>query len=76
VQGPTIAPVYNVSDHPSSNGNADLHFYATTICVRKKQLYAAVKALRQVRVQHVCWTMTAHWVTSFVLSKLGIQCRD
>ncbi|GLC36083.1 hypothetical protein PLESTB_001382400 [Pleodorina starrii] len=44
LQGPTIANVYNRSPEAK---NAQHHFYAATICVRKKQLYAAVKALQK-----------------------------
>ncbi|EFJ44610.1 hypothetical protein VOLCADRAFT_106379 [Volvox carteri f. nagariensis] len=43
-QGPTICNVYNRS--PQAEG-AKQHFYAATICVRKKQLYGAVKALQK-----------------------------
>lgn len=43
-QGPTIANVYNMN----GDGTAAQHgFYAATICVRKKQLYGAVKALQK-----------------------------
>ncbi|GIL55792.1 hypothetical protein Vafri_11319 [Volvox africanus] len=44
LQGPTICNVYNRS--PDAQ-NAKQHFYAATICVRKKQLYSAVKALQK-----------------------------
>ncbi len=46
LQGPTISNVY----HRAQDGNGAEHrFYAATICVRKKQLYGAVKALQKVR---------------------------
>ncbi len=48
VQGPTISHVYNLT---GSNGSAKVaakNYYAATICVRKKQLYGAVKALQKV----------------------------
>ncbi|KAL6760653.1 ATP phosphoribosyl transferase [Haematococcus lacustris] len=45
LQGPTISPVYNVATS-GSNGVQE-HFYAATICVRKKQLYSSVKALQK-----------------------------
>lgn len=44
LQGPTISPVYSTN---GSNTAAQHGFYAATICVRKKQLYAAVKALQK-----------------------------
>ena len=47
-QGPTVSNVYNVNK-TSGNGTATLNYYAATICVRKKQLYGAVKALQKVR---------------------------
>jgi len=44
LQGPTIASVYNMEN----GGSAAQHgFYAATICVRKKQLYTAVKSLQR-----------------------------
>jgi ATP phosphoribosyltransferase len=44
LQGPTISPVYT-----STNGRVTDHeFYAATICVPKKKLYACVKQLRKV----------------------------
>jgi hypothetical protein len=46
LQGPTIAPVY--TKH-GDEAVAQHGYYATTICVRKKQLYRAVKELRAVR---------------------------
>ncbi|GIL76704.1 hypothetical protein Vretimale_8824 [Volvox reticuliferus] len=44
LQGPTICNVYNRTPEAT---NAEHHFYAATICVRKKQLYSAVKALQK-----------------------------
>ncbi|KXZ49552.1 hypothetical protein GPECTOR_20g406 [Gonium pectorale] len=44
LQGPTIANVYN---RGPDGATAQHHLYAATICVRKKQLYAAVKALQK-----------------------------
>ena len=44
LQGPTISNVYNMN---SDGTAADLGFYAATICVSKKKLYAAVKALQK-----------------------------
>jgi hypothetical protein len=45
LQGPTISPVYDMNHV----GTAAQHgFYAATICVRKKKLYDAVKALQKV----------------------------
>lgn len=40
--------MYNLNGH---KGDAELNFYAATICVNKKQLYPAVKALQKVRAQ-------------------------
>ncbi len=47
MQGPTISPVFT----PTNGGGAAAEhgFYAVTICVPKKKLYASVKALRKVR---------------------------
>ena len=47
LQGPTVSPVYSRDgDH---DGAAAVHgFYAAVICVRKKELYPAVKALRKI----------------------------
>ncbi len=45
-QGPTISHVYNIDGGQRA---AQRGFYATTICVRKKQLYASVKTLQKVR---------------------------
>ena len=39
-----MANVYN----RGAGDKAEHHFYAATICVRKKQLYGAVKALQKV----------------------------
>ena len=45
-QGPTISTVY----HFNEDGTQAQHgFYAATICVHKKQLFAAVKTLQKVR---------------------------
>ena len=46
LQGPTISPVFT----PANGGGAAAEhgFYAATICVPKKKLYASVKALRKV----------------------------
>lgn len=45
LQGPTISPVYTMN----GDGTAAQHgFYAATICVPKKKLYASVKALQKV----------------------------
>ncbi len=50
MQGPTISSVYNLTSKGNGNGNAaQLNYYAATICVRKKQLYRAVKELQKVR---------------------------
>lgn len=51
LQGPTIAPVYTKEGDESV---AQHGYYATTICVRKKQLYRAVKELRKVRIPPPC----------------------
>lgn len=45
LQGPTVSNVYNLNAKDTSS--AALNFYAATICVRKKQLYPAVKALQK-----------------------------
>lgn len=45
MQGPTVANVYNLN---TKKDDAELNFYAATICVGKKQLYPAVKALQKV----------------------------
>ncbi|GFR51557.1 hypothetical protein Agub_g13977 [Astrephomene gubernaculifera] len=44
LQGPTVCNVYNRGPNDSAAAH---HFYAATICVRKKQLYGAVKALQK-----------------------------
>ena len=51
-QGPTISPVYSLSDGAgASNGAAAQHgFWAVTICVPKSRLYSSVKDLRAVRL--------------------------
>ena len=49
LQGPTISSVYSMD----ASGTAAQHgFYAATICVPKKKLYAAVKSLQKVRAAH------------------------
>jgi len=45
LQGPTVSPVYSLD--PSGQGVAHQGFFAAVICVRKKELYPAVKALRR-----------------------------
>ncbi len=45
LQGPTICNVYGMNP----DGTASHGFYAATICVPKKELYKAVKALQKVR---------------------------
>lgn len=40
-QGPTISNVY------TGNTNRQLGYYAATVCVNKKKLYGAVKALQR-----------------------------
>ena len=42
LQGPTISPVY-------SPDGSNMHVYATCICVKKADLYSAVKEIRKVR---------------------------
>ena len=45
LQGPTISSVYNME----GEGKAAQHgFYAATICVKKKKMFAAVKTLQKV----------------------------
>ncbi|KAG2489130.1 hypothetical protein HYH03_012356 [Edaphochlamys debaryana] len=76
LQGPTIANVYN---RASSGNGAKHHFYAATICVRKKQLYGAVKALQKlggsgVLVQPMTYIFDEEperWAK--LLAKLGVQ---
>eukprot|EP00983_Pelagomonas_calceolata_P085291 1156521-Pelagomonas_calceolata.AAC.18 len=43
MQGPTIANVYNKNE----SGEAVHHVFAATICVTKKRIYSAVKALQK-----------------------------
>jgi len=54
-QGPTISPVFT----PANGGGAAAEhgFYAVTICVPKKKLYASVKALRKVRRSCKLWRL-------------------
>ena len=44
LQGPTVSNVFNRGEQ----GSAVHHVYAATICVTKKRLYGAVKALQKV----------------------------
>mmetsp|Transcript_6000 Transcript_6000/g.15978 ORF Transcript_6000/g.15978 Transcript_6000/m.15978 type:complete len:437 (+) Transcript_6000:31-1341(+) len=44
LQGPTIANVYNKNE----SGEAVHHVFAATICVTKKRIYSAVKALQKI----------------------------
>ena len=76
LQGPTVSPVYT----REPNGSAAVHgFYAAVICVPKKELYPAVKALRKiggsgVLVQPMTYIFDAEsprW--SQVLADLNIQ---
>lgn len=46
-QGPTVSNVYTMN---SGTGKAEHHVYAATICVTKKRIYGAVKALQKVCV--------------------------
>jgi ATP phosphoribosyltransferase len=51
LQGPTIGRVFDLS----GDGQAAQHgFYAATICVPKKKLYASVKALQKVCGRSPC----------------------
>lgn len=47
LQGPTVSPVYP-SDPSGAHDVASEGYYAAVICVKKKELYPAVKALRRV----------------------------
>jgi len=78
LQGPTIASVYMNGD-----GSAAQHgFYAATICVRKKQLYSAVKALQKlggsgVLVQPMTYIFDEEpqrWIA--LLKKLNLDPKD
>lgn len=46
LQGPTVSPVYTLD--PGSDAVVQMSLFAAVICVPKKQLYPAVKALRRV----------------------------
>jgi len=46
LQGPTVSPVYTLD--PGSDSIVQMSLFAAVICVPKKQLYPAVKALRRV----------------------------
>lgn len=46
LQGPTISPIYNKTDDGSIG---ECGYFDCTICVPKKEIYAAVKGVRQVR---------------------------
>ena len=47
LQGPTVSPVY-APDASGAHGVAEHGFFAAVICVKKKELYPAVKSLRRV----------------------------
>lgn len=59
LEGPTISPVY-------AGDSSEVRTYAACICVRKADLYAAVKELRQVK------TRFFHPCTRSVLSLAGV----
>jgi ATP phosphoribosyltransferase len=78
LQGPTVSPVYSPKDI-SSSGAVECEYYAAVICVPKKQLYPAVKALRRiggsgVLVQPMTYIFDAEparWMA--LLNKLGLE---
>ncbi len=61
LQGPTVSSVYNMSGDTKA---AQHGFYAATICVQKKKLYAAVKVLQKVGEVRLGWRGV--WTLLFV----------
>jgi ATP phosphoribosyltransferase len=77
LQGPTVSPVYALD--PAGGGVAASSFFAAVICVPKKQLYPAVKAIRRVGgsgvlVQPMTYIFDeepARWTA--LLERLGVE---
>lgn len=49
LQGPTISPIYNKT---ADGSIGECGYFDCTICVPKKEIYAAVKGVRQVMQWH------------------------